>query len=111
MVSESAAWGKLYGKKICTERLSVEGFRNRIPFDIYDGYAVCEDFNGCRYDMSYPQLKVVKECKEMADAVVEYINSISAEENRIKVDDISVIHVLIAFNTMTRNGVEIKPRR
>ena len=36
---ESKVWEKLCGKKIGTERLSIEGFRSQIPFDIYDGYA------------------------------------------------------------------------
>ena len=36
---ESKIWEKLCGKKIGTERLSIEGFKAQIPFDIYDGYA------------------------------------------------------------------------
>lgn len=107
---ESKVWEKLCGKKIGTERLSIEGFKTQIPFDIYDGYAVCEDYKGHRYDMTYPQLKAVKDSKEMADAVIEYINSIS--EKRIEsVDEISIIHVLISFNTIYRDGVEIVPKK
>jgi hypothetical protein len=107
--NESKIWEKLFGKKIGTEKLSIEGFKTRIPFDIYDGYAVCENFRGHHYDMTYPQLKAVKESKEMADAVIEYINSIS-EKQIESVEQISVIHVLISFNTLYRDGVEIVPK-
>ena len=107
---ESKVWEKLCGKKIGTERLSIEGFKSQIPFDIYDGYAVCEDYKGHRYDMTYPQLKAVKDSKEMADAVIEYINSISEKQIEC-VDEISVIHVLISFNTIYRDGVEIIPKK
>jgi hypothetical protein len=108
--NESKIWEKLCGKKIGTERLSIEGFKNQIPFDIYDGYAVCDNYKGHRYDMTYPQLKAVKDSKEMADAVIEYINSIS-EKQLDSVEEISVIHVLISFNTIYRDGNEIVPKK
>ena len=101
---------KHYGKKITTEKLNIEGFPKPIPFDIYDGYAVCFNHKGHRYDMTYPQLKAVKDSKEMSDAVIEYINSIS-EKKLESVEEISVIHVLISFNTIYRDGVEIVPKK
>jgi len=107
---ESKIWEKLFGKKISTERLSIEGFKTQIPFDIYDGFAICNDYRGQMYDMSYPQLKAIKDSKEMSDAVIEYINSIS-EKQIESVEEISVIHVLIAFNTIFRNGTEIIPKK
>ena len=106
---ESKIWEKLCGKKIGSEKLSIEGFKSKIPFDIYDGYAVCENYRGHRYEMEYPQLKAVKDSKEMADAVIEYINSISGKKLE-SVEEISVIHVLISFNTLKRDGVEIVPK-
>ena len=54
--------------------------------------------------MVYPQLKAVKDSKELSDAVIEYIGEISDKE------EITVIHVLIAFNTLYKDGVEIKPK-
>ena len=60
--------------------------------------------------MSYPQLKAVKDSEEMATAVINYINEIS-DKKLESVDEISVIHVLIAFNTLYRDGVEIKPKK
>jgi len=106
---KSKVWEKHFGKKISTEKLAIEGFNTQIPFDIYDGYAICESYKGHTYDMEYPQLKAVKDSKEMADAVIEYINSIS-EKKLVSVDEISVIHVLISFNTIYRNGSEIVPK-
>jgi hypothetical protein len=107
---ESKIWEKLFGKKVCSEKLSIEGFKSQIPFDIYDGYAVCDNYRGHKYDMTYPQLKAVKDSKEMADAVIDYINSIS-EKQIESVEEISVIHVLISFNTIYRDGVEIIPKK
>ena len=108
--NESKAWEKLCGKYIGEEKLSIEGFKQQIPFKIYDGYAVCENYKGHRYDMTYPQLKAVKDSDEMATSVISYINEIS-EKKLESVDEISVIHVLIAFNTLYRDGVEIVPKK
>jgi hypothetical protein len=107
-VNESKIWEKFFGKKISTEKLSLEGFNDKIPFEIYDGYAYCEDFKGHRYEMTYPQLKAVHDSKEMADAVIEYINSISTKKIETA-NEISVLHILTAFNTLYCDGVEIIP--
>lgn len=108
--NESKIWEKHLGKKVGTEKLSIEGFKNQIPFEIYDGYAYCADYKGHRYDMEYPQLKAVKDSEEMATAVINYINGIS-DKKLESADDISVIHCLIAFNTLKRDGVEIVPKK
>jgi hypothetical protein len=108
--NESKVWEKLLGKKIGSEKLSIEGFKSQIPFEIYDGYAYCDNYKGRRYDMTYPQLKAVKDSKEMSDAVIDYINSISEKQIQ-SVEEISVIHVLISFNTIYRDGIEIKPKK
>jgi hypothetical protein len=102
--NESKIWEKFYGKKVCSENLNIEGFKKPIPFDIYDGHAICEDYRGHRFDMVYPQLKAVKDSKELSDAVIEYIGEISDKE------EITVIHVLMAFNTLYKDGEEIKPK-
>lgn len=105
---ESKIWEKLCGKKIGSEKLSIEGFKMQIPFEIYDGYAYCENHKGHRYDMTYPQLRAVKDSEEMATAIINYINKIS-EKKLESVEDIGVIHILISFNTLYRDGVEIVP--
>jgi hypothetical protein len=101
--NEGKIWEKFYGKKVCSENLNIEGFKKPIPFDIYDGHAVCEDYKGHRFDMLYPQLKAVKDSKELSDAVIEYIGDITDKE------EITVMHVLMAFNTLYKDGKEIKP--
>ena len=45
----------------------------------------------------------------MATAVMNYINQIS-EKKLESADEIGVIHCLIAFNTLYRDGVEIVPK-
>lgn len=107
-VEESKIWEKFLGKKISTEKLSLEGFNDKIPFEIYDGYAYCENFKGHRYEMVYPQIKAVRDSKEMADAVIEYINSISTKKLETA-NEIGVLHILTAFNTLYCDGVEIIP--
>lgn len=102
---EEKIWEKFYGKKICTEKLNIEGFSKPIPFDIYDGHAICYDYKGSRYDMQYPMLKAIKDSKEMSDAVIKYIGNINNKE------EITVLHVLISFNTLYKDGVEVIPKQ
>lgn len=106
--NESKVFEKLCGKKIGTQKLSIEGFKSQIPFEIYDGYAFAE-YRGHRYDMVYPQLKAIRESEELSNAVISYINEIS-EKKLENADEIGVIHSLIAYNTLYRDGVEIKPK-
>ena len=95
---------KHFGKKVASEKLNVEGIEKPLPFDIYDGHAVCEDDGeGNRYDMEYPILKCVKQNKEFSDAVIGYVGSITS------VEEITPIHVLLTFNRLFKNGVEIMP--
>ena len=102
--NEEKIWEKFYGKKICSEKLNIEGFKKPIPFDIYDGHAICADHKGHRFDMIYPQMRAVKDSEELSNAIIEYIGEISNKEQ------ITVLHILIAFNTLYQDGVEIKPQ-
>ena len=99
--NESKIFEKFYGKKVCTEKLNVEGYKKPIQFDIYDGYAVCPDYRGHRLEMTYPQMKAVKDSKEFSEAIMEYVSWINS------VGEISVLHVLITFATVYKDGVEI----
>ena len=93
---------KMWGAKICTKQVNVEGISDPIEFDIYDGYAVCENHKGHRFDMSYPQMKIIKDSKEMMDEIMKCVTDIECE------DEISPLHSLIAFNTLYVDGVEVK---
>lgn len=101
--NENKIWEKYYGKKITSEKLNIEGFKTAIPFDIYDGHAVCEDFKGDRYDMLYPQMKAVKESVELQNVIIDYCDGIETK------DEISVLHILMTFNTLYKNGKEVYP--
>ena len=98
---ESKVLEKRYGKKVCTEKLNVEGYSKPIQFDIYDGYAICPNYRGNVFEMEYPTMKAVRDSKEFSDAIMEYINGIA------NVDEISVLHSLITFATVYKDGVEI----
>ena len=99
--NESKIFEKFYGKKVATEELNIEGFDQKIPFDIYDGHAVCFDFCGHRYDMVYPTMEAINETKELQQAILGYCDSIT------DIGEISPIHSLIAFNTMYVDGVQV----
>lgn len=101
---ESKIWEKFYGKKVATEKLNIEGFKKPIEFDIYDGHAICYDYKGHRYDMIYPQMKAVKDSTELSDAIIEYVGDIES------VNEITVIHILVAFHTLYKDGVEIEAK-
>lgn len=96
---------KHFGQKVASEMLNIEGIEKPLPFDIYDGYAVCEDDgNGNRYEMEYPILKCIKDNKEFSDAVIDYVGDVTS------VEEITPIHSLLAFNRLYKNGVEILPK-
>ena len=99
--NESKIWEKHYGKKICTQKLNIEGYKKPIEFDIYDGHAVCYDYKGHRYDMEFPQMKAIRDSTELSDAIIKYIDGIES------VNEITVLHSLIAFNTLYKDGVEV----
>jgi len=100
---ESKIFTKFYGEKLATESLNIDNFNEPITFDIYDGHAVCFDHNGKRYDMFYPRMQAVKESKELQDAIIEYVDTIEKKE------DITVLHILMTFNELFEDGVEIAP--
>lgn len=104
MIEEREAWSKIYGEKIATEEINVEGFDSPIPFDIYDGHAVCEEHDGHRYDMTYPRMEAVKKSKGLQAAILEYCPDIT------DAGEISPIHSLITFNTMYIDGVKVVPQ-
>lgn len=103
-IKEKNALEKQWGKKVCSMELNVEGFPTKIPFDIYDGYAVCEDYNGHVIEMQYPQMKAINDSKQFADAIMEYVGNIESA------DEISVLHILLTFNTIYQDGVELVPQ-
>jgi hypothetical protein len=51
--------------------------------------------------MLYPQMKAVRDSTELSDAIIEYIGDIEAAS------EITIIHILIAFHTLYKDGVEV----
>ena len=91
---------KYYGKKVETTELNVEGIDKKLPFDIYDGFAICIDGDD-EYIMQYPQLKIIKESTDLTNAVIDFCEGITK-------NDIRVIHSLMAFNTLFKNGKRVQ---
>ena len=91
---------KMYGKLVTRARINLGHGQEPIPFDIYDGYAVSTNKVGKVYEMQYPMMKAIKQCKGLSDEIVKYIGSITS-------DEISPLHSLITFSTLYEDGKEI----
>ena len=100
MIDEKEIYEKMYGTKVCTTKLNIEGFDEPLEFDIYDGHAVCFK-DGKRYDMEYPMMEAIKDSKEISDVILDYVKGITA-------DEISPLHSLMAFNKLYIDGVLVK---
>lgn len=96
---------KFFGKKICERQITIEGLTTPIPFSIYDGYAHGE-CQGHNYDMEYPQMEAVKNCEEIANAVIDYCSTIPIPNKPKQIEDITVIHVMATYNTLYQDGRE-----
>lgn len=92
---------KMYGKKFKTIDLNLEGYEEPVPFDIYDGFAVCEDYKGHQLVMEYPQMKAIKESKEFSKAIIDYVGKDLTESA------ITPLHSLMTFNKFYVDGVLI----
>jgi hypothetical protein len=57
-----------------------------MTFNVFDGLAYCEEFEGNEYVLSYPKLEFVKNCKIMLNAVKEFVGK--PEEEDITITDI-----------------------
>jgi len=91
----------LHGKMIAEKELTILGFKNKLTFEIYDGFAYCPNYRGSDYCMDYPKIEFVNKSNEMQDEIRKYMN---LDEN----DDITIYEILQTFNEMSRNGVRIE---
>lgn len=96
---------KFFGKKVCDKSITIEGINTPIPFSVYDGYA-CAEFQGHTYDMEYPRLDAVKACEDIANGIIEYCKGIAIPNKPTDVKDITVIHVMVTYNTLYVDGKE-----
>lgn len=100
MENERVVFESLHGELVTKEELNIEGIDKPIPFDIYDGFAIGYD-DGKQYMMEYPKMETIKESDEFSDTIMKYIGTLTDKA------EISPIHVLITFNTLYIDGVEV----
>lgn len=91
---------KLYGKVVDKRDLSIEGFRKKMSFELYDGFGYCADFNGHEYILKYPKMAFVRCSVEAQDAIRELLGYDKDKE-------LTILDVLQRFNRLFRDGKEI----
>ena len=91
----------LYGKMVAEKELTILGFKNKLSFEIYDGFAYCPNYRGSEYCMKYPKVEFVNKSTEMQDEIRKYMK---LDEN----DDITIYEIMQTFNEMSRDGVRIE---
>lgn len=92
---------KMWGEKACTRKVNIEGENKPIEFNIYDGYAKSTNKKGKVYEMEFPMIKAIKQCKDLEDEIIKYIG------NGLDPKEISPLHSMITFSTLYIDGVEI----
>ena len=92
----------MYGEKIATESVSIEGFREKVNVDIYDGLAIGYTKSGKQVMLEFPKLAVVKAGKKLTDELMEFLPDIKT------VEEITPIQVMQTFATMYVDGTELK---
>jgi len=91
----------LFGKMIAEKEFTILGFKNKLKFEIYDGFAYCPNYRGSEYCMIFPKIEFVNKSSEMQDEIRAYMK---LEEK----DDITIFEIMQSFNEMTRDGVRIE---
>lgn len=93
---------KLYGKKVSTQTIQFQdkeffgdNKKHSMSFDVYDGFAYCEDYKGREYVLSYPKLDFITSIKQMENAVREFMGL--NDTDKICVTDVlqSYCHVAV----------------
>ena len=91
----------LFGKMIAEKELTILGFKNKLNFEIYDGFAYCPNYRGSEYCMKFPKVEFVNKSSEMQDEIKKYMN---LKDD----DDITIYEIMQTFNEMARDGVRIE---
>lgn len=93
---------KLYGKLVCEQEISFQDTKffgdsekRVIKFKIYDGFAYCEDFEGEELFLTYPKLEFINSCREMAQAVREFLSIPDTEK-------IGVVDIVQSYCTLCK---------
>ena len=91
----------LYGKQVAVKDITILGFKNKLTFEIYDGFAYCPNYRGSEYCMKYPKVEFVEKSPEMQEKIREYLKMKEDEQ-------ITIFEILQTFNEMTRDGKRIE---
>lgn len=67
-----------------------------LEFDVFDGFAICPNYNGKTYFMQYPKLEFMKIAKKIEENAREYLE---LDEHT----PLTVEHVLTAYNSLAVN--------
>lgn len=94
---------KLYGKvvvenqmvKFKDEKFFGDKEVHEIPFDVYDGFAYCEDYNGEELFLSYPKMIFLKDFKEI-ETVIRQFADINDK------DAVTVVDILHSYCSLNR---------
>ena len=91
----------LHGKMIAERELTILGFKNKLKFEIYDGFAYCPNYRGSEYCMKFPKIEFVNKSNEMQDDIRKYMGMSDDE-------DITIYEIMQTYNEMARDGVRIE---
>ena len=91
----------LFGKMIAEKEFTIEGFKNKLVFEVYDGCAYCPNYRGSDYLMEFPKVEFVNKSNETQDEIKRYLD---LKDD----DDITIYEILQSFNEMSRNGVRVE---
>ena len=67
-----------------------------LEFDLFDGFAICPNYNGKMYFMEYPKLEFMKLAKNIEQNAREYLE---LDEHT----PLTTEHVLMAYNRLSIN--------
>ena len=91
----------LFGKMVAEKELTILGFKNKLKFEIYDGFSYCPNYRGSEYCMKFPKIEFVNKSNEMQDDIRKYMG---LNED----DDITIYEIMQTYNEMARDGVRIE---
>jgi hypothetical protein len=91
----------LFGKMIAEKEFTILGFKNKLNFEVYDGFAYCPNYRGSEYCMEFPKIEFVNKSSEIQSKIREYMN---LDEK----DNITVYEILQSFNEMLRDCTRVE---
>ena len=91
----------LYGKMIAEREFTILGFKKKLKFEVYDGFAYCPDYAGHEYSLIYPKVEFINKSDEMQAEIRRYMNLTDEQ-------DITIYEILQTFNEMTKDGVRME---